>query len=386
VVISGDRILRVTDDAVTASGARRIDARGMTVLPGLIDAHVHLTIRPTVTDTASLLTFIDRELPGVLRGFLQHGVTTVRSTGDYWPWIGQVRDRITSGELQGPRLRVAGPVVTLKDAHPATTVCQGNPFCRAHVVAEVTNAEEARATIDRLAREGIDYVKLVSDSVLRPLPLPDDVLDAIIAQGHRHGLDVVAHMAASAVMQRAARQARQGLDGFVHPTFGPLPDQGTRELSGVLVQQGTPVTTTISALLLYSGMPVDQAFQAGTNVRRIAERSARALATMVTEGVQLVVGTDWCGCVPTVAHQALQPGSVTLTEMEMLAWGGLTPEAILAGATRNAARALGLDQVGTLEAGKLADVLVVAGNPLQDIRQLRAVRAVVKGGVLVSER
>jgi enamidase len=386
VVIAGERILSVTEDQVDAPAARRIDAAGLTVLPGLIDAHVHITIGPEVADSASLAAFLEQSTTRILRDFLGHGVTTIRSTGDYWPWIGQVRDRIRTGDMPGPRLLAAGPVVTIRDAHPATTVCQGAGFCRSALVAEVENAEDARTVVQRLAAEGVDFVKMVSDSVLVPVQIPDDVMAAIIAQGHRHGLEVVGHVAEAEFMRKAAEM---GLDGFVHATFRPLPVERARELASVLVQHGTPVTTTLSAELVYSGEPVQQVFELMSGLRQSVEGAAQALATMAEEGVQLVVGTDWCSCAPLgdgPLHPAIRAGAVTITEMEMLGWGGLANEAVLAAATINAARALGLSsELGTLEVGKVADLILVEGNPLDDIAALRNVRTVVQGGAVVVE-
>jgi imidazolonepropionase-like amidohydrolase len=387
VVISGDRIVRVSDRPVAVPGVRRIDASGKTVLPGLIDAHVHLTISPTVTDSASLTTFIDKSLPPILRGFLAHGVTTIRSDADYWPAIGVVRDRILAGEIEGPRLLTAGPAVTFQSAHPATSVCSRNPFCRSAAVAEVSSVEDARKTVARLALEGVDFIKVVSDSVIAPVQIPDDVMSAIIAQAHKSGVDVVAHIAKARHMREAAEM---GLDGFIHSTLQPLPTAEARELSKTFVQHNTPVTTTLSAFLLFSGVPIDSACRPGSKVRAEIEEAARPFAAMAEEGVQVVVGTDWCPCGPVpnrTAHRALQAGAVTLTEMEMLGWGGLSTQAIIAAATINAARALRLSaQLGTLEVGKLADVVVVDGNPLQDITALRNVRTVVKSGRVVVEK
>jgi enamidase len=253
-------------------------------------------------------------------------------------------------------------------------------------VAEVENAEDARTVVQRLAAEGVDFVKMVSDSVLVPVQIPDDVMAAIIAQGHRHGLEVVGHVAEAEFMRKAAEM---GLDGFVHATFRPLPVERARELASVLVQHGTPVTTTLSAELVYSGEPVQQVFELMSGLRQSVEGAAQALATMAEEGVQLVVGTDWCSCAPLgdgPLHPAIRAGAVTITEMEMLGWGGLANEAVLAAATINAARALGLSsELGTLEVGKVADLILVEGNPLDDIAALRNVRTVVQGGAVVVE-
>lgn len=381
VVIAGDRILSVTSGNVGIPAARRVDAAGRTVLPGLFDAHVHLTLVPAIADSMSLAAFLERDLPGILRGFLQHGVTTVRSTGDHWPWIGQIRDRIAAGELEGPRIRAAGPIVTVRDGHPATTVCRllRSPFCREYAAAEVATPEEARAVVRRLAAEGVDVIKLVADS--RPVPMPDEVLAAIIAQGHEERLRVVAHVAEVDGMRRAAAL---GLDGFVHPTLWPISLAGARELGAMLAQRGTPVTTTAAGPLILRPQPVDSPLQEGSAFRDTLVMIARPLAAMAEAGVDLVLGTDWCVCAPTVSRALLRPGAATITEMEILRLGGLSPADILAAATINAARAMGLgQQLGSLEPGKLADLVIVDGDPLADIRALRNVHLVVQGGRIV---
>jgi enamidase len=384
VVISGERIVEVTTRAVQAPNARRLDARGLTVLPGLIDAHVHLSIRQAVTDTASLQTYLQQDVPAVLDAFLRSGITTLRSAGDYWPWIGQLRDRIRAGEVRGPRLVVGGPVLTLQDAHPATTICARNAFCRAHVVAEVRTADDARAIVQRLAREGVDFIKVVSDSTIVPVQMPDDVLAAIVAEAHRNGLDVVAHMADAGRMRTAVNA---GLDGLAHPPGEPLSPEAAREFAAVLVQQGTPVTTTLAGFPIFVGVPINVAIeQPASPLRQNLARGAQALATMAGAGAQLVVGTDWCACGRGAAQPPLQAGSATVTEMEILRWGELSAESVIAAATINAARALGLgSELGSLEPGKLADLVLVVGNPLQDFAQLRNVRAVLRSGRIVVE-
>ena len=373
---------RITAIRPTAPGDNAtVDVAGSFVAPGLIDAHVHLTISPAVTDSASLEAFLDQDLPEILRGFLRHGVTTVRSTGDYWPWIGSVRDRIAAGELEGPRLLTAGPVLTYTGAHPASTVCEGNPFCRSAVVAEVGSPEDARVTVERLAREGVDFIKVVSDSVLVPVQIPDEVMAAVIDRAHREEIEAVAHVAEAEFIRRAAGA---GLDGFVHPTLSPLSPDEARELASVLVQHATPVTTTVSAFLIYSGAPVDVALRPGSELHEGLVASARPLAMMAEEGVQMVVGTDWCPCGPGADAPNLAPGAVTLTEMEVLGWAGMSPEAILVAATGNAARALRLDSdLGTVTVGKLADLVVYPADPTVDITALRDPSHVIMGGKLV---
>ncbi len=388
VVVAGDSILRVTQEPVNAPDARRIDASGKTVLPGLIDAHVHLTIPPGNEDSTAVMQYLDQRVPATLQAFLNHGVTTVRSTGDYWPWVARVRDRIERGDLQGARLVTAGPVFTAENAHPATTVCSPeNAFCRSHITREVSEPEEARRHVQQLATEGVDYVKFVSDSTnvregFEPVQIRDKVVQAIIDQAHEEGLKAVGHVAEVRFMER---YAGMDIDGFVHPPS--VTDANIRSLARTLAKYGTPVTTTLSTALIYSDEPVEPVFD-GTSPRRAEiERQAELVSVLAGNGVTIVLGTDWCGCAfADGAAAPIQPGAATVTEMQMLRWGGMSQHAIIQAATSNAARALEMsDRVGTVEPGKLADLIVVDGNPLEDLSALENVEVVVKGGEVVAD-
>lgn len=391
VVVAGNRVLSVSERRVRIPEVRRIDASGMTVLPGLIDTHVHLTIGPGVEDEVSLAAFVGQQVPGILEGFLRHGVTTVRSTGDYWPAVGELRDRLATGETSGPRLLVAGPVLTAEGAHPAPTICRGNPFCREHVVEEVASPEEAREAVRRLAEEGVDFVKLVSDSLLAPVQISEAVVAATVAESHRQGLDAVGHVAEAGFVRR---EVETGLDGLVHPYFRPRSAETARSVADLLVQEGVPVSSTLSIPLVYARLagveaPLDAAFEEGTDLHRRLVESARSVASMAEAGVQVALGTDWCACTVepgSEAHPSIRPGAVTHTEMQILGWGGMAPEAVLRAATADAARAIGLGHVlGTLEPGKLADMVIVDGNPLADLSAVEEVEVVVQNGEVVFE-
>lgn len=390
IVVAGDRILSVTERRVQIPNVRRIDASGKTVLPGLIDTHVHLTIGDGVEDEVSLAAYMGRRVPEILDAFLRHGVTTLRSTGDYWPAVGELRDRLATGETAGPRLLVAGPVLTAEGAHPATTVCRDNPFCREHVVEEVASPDQARAAVRRLAGEGVDFVKLVSDSVLVPVQISDSTVAAVVAEGHRQGLDVVGHVAEASFVRRGVEA---GLDGLVHPALRPRTVEAARSLADQLVREGVPVSSTQVIPLVYARLagveaPLDAAFEEGTELHGRLVNSARAVAAMAEAGVQVAVGSDWCACAgrSDELHGSIRPGTVTHTEMELLTWGGMSPEAVLRAATADAARAIGLGHVlGTIEPGKLADLVVVDGDPTRDIRAVRDVSAVVRNGEVVFE-
>ena len=268
VVVAGDSILSVTREPVEAPDARRFDASGKTVLPGLIDAHVHLTSPPERRDSTALIEHLEERVPGILGGFLQHGVTTIRSTGDYWPWIGEVRDSLAAGDLSGPRLVTAGPIFTAEGGHPAATVCAGsrgsdaapNPFCRSHLAAEVASPREASDAVRRLARQGVDFIKLAYHPLSSLPDIEDDVVAATVDQAHQEGLRAVGHVADTEVMQR---YAEMGLDGFVHPPIlahvESRTDAQVRRTARILAEHGTPVTTTLigESFHIYEGLEME---------------------------------------------------------------------------------------------------------------------------------
>lgn len=355
VVVAGERILEVTDGPVEAPDARRIDASGKTVLPGLVDAHVHLLVEPGSSMPRSegdLNVYLREELPARLRAYLEAGITPVVSTGDFWPAIRPVREQLQSVGLRGPRVFTSGPVFTAPGGHPAVTVCgrpdgeRSNPWCREHLAREVDSRREARAALERLAREGVDFVKMVYDTVSPPdvEQLETALLQEIVAAAHGHGL--------RADGQRATLV--QAMDA-----------------KGVTAATTLVVAESLRDRFASEGRAEPAEWFSGNlkarleTIRRMAEADERLV----------VLGTDtpW-----------LPPGGAFHREVRLLGRAGLTPEQIIRAATGNAAEHLGRDEdLGTLEAGKLADLIVVDGNPLEDVSALRQVEVVVKDGEAV---
>lgn len=388
VVVGGERILSVTEEPVEAPGARRIDASGKTVLPGLIDSHVHFLSWDLSSWPPGDSTFE----PPLREGFendtgayLKTGITTVVSTGDYWPLVGQVRDRIRAGELAGPRVFTAGPAFTAPGGHPAASVCswvaevdEARRWCRAHGAVEVETPQAARTAVARLAREGVDLIKMVYDTINPPdvEHLRTDVMREIVAAAHDHGLKAYAHINEAG---KAIVAAEAGLDGLVHTPF-VMVDEGQRQRLAEVMDDKEVTAVTTALWLEYLR---DRAAREGNadlaawyegnlqkrleTIRRIAE----------TDASLVVLGTDTPGLPPDDAFHG---------EVRLLAEAGLSPELILRAATRNAAAHIGrLDELGTLEPGKLADLIVVDGDPTAEVAAIRNVEVVVKGGEVVLE-
>jgi imidazolonepropionase-like amidohydrolase len=160
VAITGEQVraLGSNQEIQRLSGpqTRTVDLRGRTVIPGLIDAHVHLLIAQQIVDEASLKDYRGAVLPQMLMGFLEHGITTVRSATDPWPHIAEVRDQLEKGTLKGPRLVIVGPSLTAPNGHPIPAVCRTNLFCRDRAVREVaTGGSMLGVAVDGLGRFAI---------------------------------------------------------------------------------------------------------------------------------------------------------------------------------------------------------------------------------------
>ena len=164
VAVAGERIqaIGLGNEIRSLAGpkTRIVDLRGRTVIPGLMDAHVHLLVGSMITDEGSLREYERGALPKQMASFIRHGVTTIRSTADPLPYIAQIRDRLQRDQLTGPRLLITGPTPCSPGGHPATTVCRDNLFCRQGVSRELDGEKQARQLVRELVRANVDAVKV----------------------------------------------------------------------------------------------------------------------------------------------------------------------------------------------------------------------------------
>lgn len=351
------------------AGVEEIDAGGLTLLPGLIDTHRHdllggLQAFSRLSSDAEVRAAIRSDTPVRLRTLLDEGFTTVMMPGVFLSAGLEVRRLLEQGVLEGPRLLFSGPGFTAPADFPVRgMVCGDNSFCAARVAFQVTDPEVARDHVRTLARSGADGIKVFVDG--EGAELDEAVLAAIAEQSRALGLPTLLH--AHRVEDMLAG-VRMGATRLVH-TPGDVPLAGTGG-ARVLREAGAAVATTVSF-----GSP--QFAQAMGFEYRGAARHQQVLENvkhLVGAGVMVAFGTD--------SPDGIRP----MVEVEQLSTV-LEPAQVIALLTRNAATFVGLErEIGTLEPGKVADVVVVDGNPLVDVRHLARVQLVLQSGRVVVDK
>ncbi len=417
VLIEDGRIRAVGTRGTIAvpAGAARVDGRGGTLLPGFIDMHAHVTLGPVQLDRSGPAPVM-RALPDSvvarrsLALLLASGITTIRDPGGEGAVA--VRDSVATGRIEGPRMFVAGAVIDRLD-FPGLS-------------ATVKNPDEVRAEVRRQVALGVDMVKLYAY-------LTPELIAAGVDEAHRLGVPAIAHV----MLTTWTEAARLGLDGIVHvPGWSArLLPAGARakyttmmaggsqfmygwfelvELDGVEMQEAITALATRRMHLDPTLVVFERAvrgddstitrsphlgdaspallrnwrdffsFSAGWSANdfqraRAAWPKALRLTRLLYErGVLLTAGTD-------ANNPWVVPGESYHRELELLVDAGIPPLDVLRIATHNGAQALGiLHDVGTIEPGKRADLVLVRGDPSRDISATRQVQWVARSGARVA--
>ena len=336
ILISGGKIAKVMPAAAYNSqlADSTIDLRDLTVLPGLIDAHVHLAIGGPVADNAL--------------SDLRAGFTTVVDLGARTHRLLRIRDSINAGVIAGPRVLAAGIWIGIKGG-----VCEFNGIGLAGGVAEF------RARVVENVNAGADVIKLCvsgwpNEAFTQPdrYELADDILAASVQEAHRLRRLVVAHDISLGGVQAALRA---GVDGLAHT---PYLDSAT---ALQLRAKSVFIIPTLASL-------------AGDDTSRASRALVASLALAHRLGVTLVFGTDG----------GVLPHGQNAQEFTALMRAGISPLDAIRSATINAARAFALaDSLGSLGSGMAADLIAVSGDPLADVTVLSNPRFLMSRGKVV---
>jgi len=377
VIIRGRDIVAVGEAEPVPEGARVLYVNGLTLLPGFIDSHVHLSgIRSRVTDGSRELGWLPylwrfiRRFPERRRTLIRHGVTTVKSLGDPHPWVVRFAEHIERHELAGPRVFAAGPVFTAPGGYPVGRLRragQGDTSYIAQVTRQVIGPGEAAEAVKDFGGS-VDFVSVVLERRGQPeLPrLTPSVLYAICATAGELGLPVLAHVS---TLEDLALALAAGVDGIEHIPFDQAIDSLTLE---ELRERGITVDPTLQAIEQYLSEVLGDTAS--------ARRARDNLRRLRLAGVPIVVGSD-----------APSPGTTFgytfHEELRNLVEVGFTPREAIAAATTVAARHLGrADRLGGIAPGMLADIIAVAGDPLTDIRATAALYLVIADGQVLLDR
>jgi imidazolonepropionase-like amidohydrolase len=376
VLVRGERIVAVgpRDQVRAAAGARVIDLPGLTLIPGMIDAHSHILLRPY--NEASWDDQVLKESTALrvaratvhLKQTLMAGFTTLRDLGTEgagWADVG-LKQAVDRRVIPGPRLLVTTRAIVGRGSYgprgfaPEFDVPQG--------ATEVGNTEELIAEVRNQIGHGADWIKIYADYRWGPNgenrpAFTEAELRAAVEIARSSGRHVVAHSSSPEGMRRAV------LAGVTNIEHG---NDGTPEIFRLMAERGVPLCPTLAvseATAQYAG------WKKGTDPDppRIASRKA-SFKSALQAGVTICNGSD----------VGPYPHGDNARELELLVEYGMSPLQAMRTATSVTARVLQMpEQIGSIASGRLADVVAVEGDPTRDIRAARAVRMVMKGGEIV---
>ena len=374
IVIEADRIVSV-GEVKPAAGDQVIELPNATVLPGLIDAHTHLTGDPREIGYQALGISVPRAtLTGArnARVTLEAGFTTVRNVGAEAYSDVALRDAINDGDIPGPRMLVSGPALGITGGH-----CDENllPY-EFHYTGEgvADGVEGVQRKTREVIKYGADLIKIcATGGVLSHGDNPQasqytlEEMKAIVADAHRLGRKVAAHAHGA---QGILWASQAGVDSIEHGSY--IDDAAIAEMK----KNGTYLVPTLYLadwfLANAEQLHVPAEFIAkGKDAMSAARKN---IGHAFTSGVKVGFGTD----------AAVYPHGLNAHEFAVMVKLGLTPLQAIQAATVNDADLLGWsDKIGTLEPGKWADLIAVDGDPLQDVTTLERVKFVMKGGSVV---
>ncbi len=378
ILIHDDRITGVVAGYRTPPGAEVVDLTAATVMPGFIDCHVHIAAklpsRTNATEDWLTHTEIDRALDAAVftRQMLQQGFTSARDVGGGDDTV-SVRDAINDGKIAGPRLWVSleplGPTAGHGDPRNGLDRALSHPGWDNGIV---NSPEEARLRVRQHKERGADLIKMMPSGGIASTGdnphlqlMTNEEMATAVATAHGLGMKVAAHIYPPEAIENAVRA---GVDSVEHGSFA------TAQTFALMKAHGTYLVPTLTVYDVFYAAARDhpELLTPGTAQKELANDllPKRNLPLAIASGVKIAYGTD------------IGEGDHAM-EFGLLIANGMTPLDAIFVATRNGADLIGAsDRIGSVQAGRYADMVAVNGDPLQDPGQFEKIAFVMKGGVI----
>jgi imidazolonepropionase-like amidohydrolase len=369
VVIKDERILTVTDKGSYTTypkDSEIVNLTGRFLIPGLFDMHAHVA---GVLDSSYNQTISEN----TLKALLDNGITTIRNPGGPTKESVALRDAVAAGQIKGPQIFTAGRLIN------------GLPFPTRFVETIANTEAEVREEVKRQADAGVDYVKLY-------VGLYPNLVKTAINEAHNQGIKVIGHLYLTSwtdaanlgidalthgvpvspfLLSKDKREifienGRGPFDHFLWLNLVDLNSTKINEMINALVKNKVPVDPTLS---IYEAMLKDD-----PQNQYLWSKVLQLTKMLYDHGVTIMSGTD-------IPNLGLIPGISLHHELELLVKAGINPLNVIKIATSNGAEALGiLDDVGTIESGKQADMIILNANPIRNIRNIGAIEGVIEDG------
>lgn len=371
VLIRGGVIQRVSGEPIEDHAAAVIDGAGKSLMPGLIDCHVHIQGLNNRSDADSD-RFLYGTIPGIFKDkLLPYGVTTVKDMCAPRHFIYKLRDEIRRGKIIGPELLIVGPNFTAPDGHPANTLGGNNPWIRKEMAIEVNSPEQVSKGIQELKAAGVDYLKLTYqggdywyfDKKLQINKIAKPLMQQIIREGKENGLKTTAHVFYKDDVRELLEAGIYGIEhGILDESLSP--DDGIIRL---WKESGAHYVPTVNAMT-YEKKP------------DYLTNNKHNLKLLYDAGIPIAMGTD--------NMLEVMDGEIEHKELMYYVEAGLTPMQAIMLATKNAAEHLDIaDRKGAVREGMEADLILLEQNPAEDISNIQFIDKVfLKGNLVFSQK